>query len=145
MTRTVDLVIVGADEAAIGATIAALREGKRVLVVIRQAQAEVTRHLRHSLRQAGAWAPGQVSVVSGAEVACVDGVNGIEAVVLRDIGTGRLTGVNASALAKYGDGMKGLIMLTLASGVFFAGPVTQLVQVVLMTMLHVGLMMLSVL
>ena len=98
MTPTVDLVVVGAAEAGIAATIDALRAGKRVLVVMRHAHADATRRVRQSLRHAGAWPPDHITVVTGAEVACVDGVNGIEAVVIRDIRTGRLTGINATAL-----------------------------------------------
>ena len=144
MTATVDLVVVGADEAGIAATIAALRNGRRVLVVIRQAHSEATRRLRHTLKEAGCWSADQITVVTGAEVACADGVHGIEAVVLRDIRTGRLTGINASELRTFGDGMKGLVMFALASGALFVGQMVHALQVVTTTVMHVGLMVLSV-
>jgi hypothetical protein len=35
--------------------------------------------------------------MTNAEVVCVDGVEGVEAVVIRDVRTGRLRAVNASA------------------------------------------------
>jgi len=40
----------------------------------------------------------QVTVLTGAEVVCVDGVHAVEAVVIRRIRTGQLIGVNASAI-----------------------------------------------
>ena len=102
MTGTVDVVIVGANAAAIAATADAASRGLRVLLVIRPRLASLTRELRQSLRLVRVSSRRQVSVASGAEVACVDGVNGIEAVLVRHIRTGRLVGVNASALLDCG-------------------------------------------
>jgi thioredoxin reductase len=98
MTRTVDVVIVCGDAASVAAVIDASRRGKRVLVVIPPRRASLARHLRQSLLAAGVLSPRLVTIVTGSEVACVDGVNGIEAVVVRHVRTGRLTGFNASAL-----------------------------------------------
>ena len=103
MTGTVDVVIVGASAAAIAATADAASRGLRVLLVIRPRLASLSREFRQSLRVIRASSPRQVSVASGAELACVDGVNAIEAVVVRQIRTGRLVGVNASALLDCGD------------------------------------------
>lgn len=101
MKRTVDLVIVGAGAAATSAAIDAVRRGVRVLIVIGTRDAGLARRLRRSLRSTGPPAGREAVVVTGAEVACVDGVNGIEAVVVRDVRTGRLTGFNATSFLDY--------------------------------------------
>jgi hypothetical protein len=98
MTRTVDVVIAGGDAAAIAATIDALSRGLRVLVVIRARRSAFARHLRQAI---GTALSPRVTVLTGAEVACVDGVKTIEAVVVRHLGTGRLFGFNASALLAF--------------------------------------------
>ena len=102
MTRTVDVVIVGADPAAMAATTEAARQGQRVLVVMRSRRAGLVRRLRQSLRAANSpqWA---VKIVTGAEVACVDGVTAVEAVLVRDLRTGRLRGFNAAGLQRYSE------------------------------------------
>jgi hypothetical protein len=43
--------------------------------------------------------------MKNAEVVCVDGVDGVEAVVIRDVQTGRLHGVNTSAFVSC-DGLR---------------------------------------
>ena len=101
MTRTIDIVIVGADAAAIAATAEAANRGLRVLLVIRPRLSDVVPEVRQSLRRLRLASRRQVSVASGAEVACVSGVNGIEAVLVRQLRTGRLTGFNASALLDF--------------------------------------------
>jgi len=103
MTRTVDIVIVGANAAAFAATADAASRGLRVLLVMRPRLASLSREFRQSLRTIGVSSRRQVSVISGAELACVDGVNAIEAIVVRHVRTGRLVGVNASALLDFGD------------------------------------------
>ena len=103
MTRTVDVVVIGIDPAATAASIEAIRRGLRVLIVIRRRGTRVAHQHRQSLRAACTWSARQVTIVSGALVACVDGVNGIEAVVVRHVATGRLTGFNASALLDFGE------------------------------------------
>ena len=103
MTRTVDVVVIGMDLAATAASIDAIRRGLRVLIVIRKQGTRVAHRHRQSLRAACTWSAGQVTIVSGALVACVDGVNGIEAVVVRHVASGRVTGFNASALLDFGE------------------------------------------
>ena len=93
--KTVDVVITGADAAAIDAARDAVRNGRRVLVVIRSRRIDVVRQLRRSLRSLGVSPAPCVLVMTGAEVACVDGVSGVEAVVVRDLRSGRLSGFNA--------------------------------------------------
>jgi thioredoxin reductase len=97
MIRTVDLVIVGYGRTAFAAAVEALQRGQRVLVVVARGDARAGRRVRRRLRAATSPNAGQVAVMTGAEVVCVDGVAGVEAVVLRYVKTGRLRGVNASA------------------------------------------------
>lgn len=98
MTRTVDIVIVGANAKALAAAIESARRGRRVLMVVRSQAADLRRRLRRSLRAAGAAVSQRVSILSGAEVECVAGVRAVEAVLLRRIGSNRGVDVNASAL-----------------------------------------------
>ncbi|MDP2319848.1 MAG: hypothetical protein Q8O42_10995 [Acidobacteriota bacterium] len=98
MTRSVDLVIVGGNAAARAASIDAIGRGRRVLVVMRLERPSLARRLRQAIRRAGVPAPHQLTVVTGAEVVCADGVQSIEAVVVRHVRTGRLMAFNASAL-----------------------------------------------
>ena len=100
--NTVDVVIVGADQAAIAAITDAASRGLRVLVVIRSRRGELVRCLRQSLRLAAS-PQSAVKIVTGAEVACVDGVNAVEAVVVRDLRTGRLRGFNAAGLQRFSE------------------------------------------
>lgn len=102
MTRTVDVVMVCGDETAVPAVIDASRRGQRILVVIRPGSAGLARLVRQSLSGAG-MSQRQVSMVTGSEVACVDGVNGVEAVVVRHVRTGKLVAFNASALLTFDD------------------------------------------
>ena len=102
MTSTVDVVIVGGDAAAVAATADALSSGLRVLVVIRPSRSGFARQLRQATGTVASLPP-QVTVLTGAEVACVDGVKTIEAVVVRQLRTGRLFGFNASALLAFGE------------------------------------------
>lgn len=74
----------------------AVRSGRRVLVVLRSADRRGRRGVRRSLAQALV-APGQLSIVINAEVACVDGVDRVEVVVFRYRTSGRLLAVNATA------------------------------------------------
>lgn len=101
MTRTVDVVIVGGDAAAVAATIDAVRRGQRVLVVMRTRRSGFARDLRRAIGTS-ALSPAQITILTGAEVACVDGVKSIEAVVVRQLRTRRLIGFNASALLVFG-------------------------------------------
>lgn len=103
MTRTVDLVIVGADAGAVAATIDAVRRGLRVLIVIRSTRASAAARLRQALRSAHLPRTRNITITTGAEVVCVDGVNGVEAVVVRDLRTRRLIGFNAAAVLRFSE------------------------------------------
>lgn len=99
MNRSVDVAIAGADEAAIVETIDAARSGMRVLVVLRSNCARIVRRLRRAIRAAGVMAS-RVTIVTGAEIACVDGVNAVEAIVVRRITTGQLLAFNTSSVIR---------------------------------------------
>lgn len=98
MSKTVDLVIVAGDSSAISAAIDAARRGMRVLVVIGSTRVPLIRRLRRALRAAGTRVRRGITVFTNAEVVCVDGLDRVEAVIVRRIGTGHLIGVNASAI-----------------------------------------------
>lgn len=106
MIGTVDLVIAGDASASRAAAIAALQRGRRVLVVLRSADARVARRLRRSLLRIAGADGGQLTVMTSAEVVCADGVDGVEAVVVRHAQTGRLSAVNASAFVSFGSSSK---------------------------------------
>jgi hypothetical protein len=97
MTDRVDLVIAGDASASRTAAVGALQRGEHVLVVLRSADARAARRLRKGLLQAAGPATGHLRVITGAEVVCVDGIEQVEAVVVRHRATGRLLAVNASA------------------------------------------------
>jgi hypothetical protein len=97
MIGTVDLVIDGDARASRAVAVVALQRGQRVLVVLRSADARVARRLRRSLLKAAGANGGQLVVITRAEVVCADGLDGVEAVVIRHARTGRLSAVNASA------------------------------------------------
>jgi thioredoxin reductase len=97
MSQTVDLVVSGDGRAAFAAAIDALQRGQRVLVVLRSGDARAVQRVRRHLRRAANVDTGHLAVVANAEVICVDGVGAVEAVVVCDRGTGRLSAVNASA------------------------------------------------
>jgi hypothetical protein len=91
--KTVDLVVTGDETAAVAAAVDAVRRGQRVLVVLRSAGARVVSRLRRLSRAA----KNQLTVMTNTEVVCVDGVGGVEAVVVRYRRTGRLCAVNTPA------------------------------------------------
>src|SRR4051794_35965790 len=97
MIRTVDLVIAADTPAARAAAVSALQRGQRVLVVLRAADARAARRLRRSLLKNASGEVGQLRVMTSAAVVCADGVDGVEAVVIRHAPSGRLAAVNASA------------------------------------------------
>jgi thioredoxin reductase len=101
MIGTVDLVVAGDGRAARAAAIGALQRGQRVLVVLRAADARVARRFRRSLVERAGADGGQLCVMTSAEVVCADGVDGVEAVVVRHAPTGRLLAVNASAFVSF--------------------------------------------
>lgn len=98
MTRSVDIVIVGAGSDAIEAAIRSAERGQRVLIVVRSRDADVRRRLRRSFNAAGAATSRRVSIVTGAQVECVAGVRAVEAVLLRRTDSNRRVDVNASAI-----------------------------------------------
>jgi thioredoxin reductase len=89
---TVDLVVTGEESAAVAAAVDAVRRALRVLIVLRSGGSRVPR-----LRRLCRAAKSQLTVTTNAEVVCVDGVGGVEAVVVRYTRTGRLCAVNTSA------------------------------------------------
>jgi thioredoxin reductase len=101
MIGNVDLVVAGDGSAARAAALRALQHGQHVLVVLRSADAREARRLRRSLLETAGAEDGQLRVITSAEVVCVDGVDGVEAVVVRHAPTGRLSAVNASAFASF--------------------------------------------
>jgi thioredoxin reductase len=90
---TVDLVVTGDESAAVAEAVDAVRRGQRVLVVLRSGGPRLVPRLRR-LCQA---AKSQLTVMTNAEVVCVDGVGGVEAVIVRYMRTGRVRGVNTPA------------------------------------------------
>ena len=89
----VDLVVTGDERAAAGAAVDAVRRGQRVLVVLRSGSSRMMPRVRRLCRGAN----GQLIGMTNAEVVCVDGVDGVEAVVVRYRRTGRLCAVNTPA------------------------------------------------
>ena len=97
MIGTVDLVIAGDSCGARVAAVAALERGQRVLVVLCSSDARVAVRLRRSLLKTAGSDGGQLRVITNAQVVCADGVDGVEAVVIRHARTGRFSALNASA------------------------------------------------
>lgn len=102
MIRTVDLVIAGGGNGALAAAAAALHRGQRVLVVLRSRDGRTGQRVRRRLRRVANVHDGRLVVATNAEVVCVDGVDGVEVVVIRHARTGRLCAVNASAFLPCG-------------------------------------------
>jgi thioredoxin reductase len=88
--RTVDQVVTGNDAAAFAAIVDAAKRGGRVLVVLRSDDARAARRFRRDLRRAVNLEERQILIVTNSEVVCVDGIDGVEAVVIRDVRTGRV-------------------------------------------------------
>jgi len=82
VSRTVDLVITGDGSAALAAAVDALQRGRRVLVALRSGDARVRRRFRRCLCKTTGVDDSQFSVMTNAEVVCVDGTDGVEAVVI---------------------------------------------------------------
>lgn len=95
--RTVDLVVAGDDSAALIAAFDAVRRGRRVLVVLRSGDERAVQRDRRRLRLEAKAGGGHLTVMTNAEVVCVDGVGRVEAVVIRHLPTGHIYAVNASA------------------------------------------------
>ena len=104
MTATVDLVIAaGSGRAARAVALGALLRRQRVLIVLGSAEVRTARRLRASLLDASRADSGLLTVITGAAVVCADGVDGMGAVVIRHLRTGRLSAVNASAFVEISD------------------------------------------
>jgi predicted dinucleotide-utilizing enzyme len=97
VTQTVDLVVSGDNSAALAEAVRALQSGRRVLVVLQSGGASAGQRFRRRLRRAANAEGGRLAVMTNAEVVCVDGLDGVEAVVIRQSRTGRLYAVNPSA------------------------------------------------
>jgi len=100
MSQTVDLVVTGNYNAALGAAVGAVRRGRRVLVVLRSGDARATRRFHRDFRRAASGENNQLTVITSAEVVCVDGIDRVEAVVIRRARTGSLCAVNASKFCR---------------------------------------------
>lgn len=96
MTRTVDLVVSGEGRAALEAAVQAVNRDRSVLVVLRSGGTRAAQHFRRRLCQAANADDSRLTVMANAEVVCVDGIDCVEAVVVRHSRTGRLYAVNAS-------------------------------------------------
>jgi len=97
VTRTVDLVVSGDDRTAFTTALDAVRRGRLVLVVLRSGDAHAGQRFRTRICQAANAGASRLTVMTHSEVVCVDGVDGVEAVVIRHSRTGQLSAVNASA------------------------------------------------
>lgn len=97
MQRTVDLVLFGEGEALLAAALEAIRSGRSVLVVMRERDLRVAGRIRRAARGIAVGSADRITVMTNAEVCCVDGIDGVEAVLVRQLRTGRLRAVNASA------------------------------------------------
>jgi hypothetical protein len=95
VTQTVDVVIVSENSPATLAAVDAARHGLRVLVVIGAGRRACSR-LSQVLRKSGVRE--RVTIMTGAEVVCVDGAGAVEAVVIRRRSTGRLVAFNTSRI-----------------------------------------------
>ena len=98
MTLNVDLVIVGMTAAAAAAATDAARRGQRVLVVGESKDARHRRGFRRALDGARDGCRQRVSVGAGFEVLSVDGIGAVEVVLICQVKTGRLIGINTSAV-----------------------------------------------
>lgn len=90
VSPTVDLVITGGGSAALAAASDALQRGQCVLVVLRAGDARVGRGFRRRLRTAANAGGSRVTVMTNAEIVCVDRVDSVEAAIIRYVRTGRL-------------------------------------------------------
>jgi thioredoxin reductase len=97
MTLTVDIVVVGANPHALATAVECARAGKRVLVVTRRRDPGLRRRVRRARRLAGAALSGRITVLTGAAVECIAGIRTVEAVLARDLRTGRRVDINATA------------------------------------------------
>jgi thioredoxin reductase len=89
--------VTGDESAAVAAAVDAVRRGQRVLVVLRSDGARVVPRWRRLCRATKS----RLTVMTNAKVVCVDGVDGVEAVVVRYTRTGRLWAVNTPSFLSF--------------------------------------------
>jgi thioredoxin reductase len=102
MTVTVDVVVIGGNHDALAAAAESARGGKRVLVITAMRGAELRRRIRQARALAGD-AAARITVLAGADVECIAGIRTVEAVLARDMRTGRRVDVNTAALLTFTD------------------------------------------
>lgn len=91
VTAAVDVVITGEPSAVCSAAKAALRRGNSALAVLPSTGGGA------ALRRCLGPLARRCAIMTGAEVVCVDGIRGVEVVIIRRLHTGRLIAVNATA------------------------------------------------
>lgn len=101
MSKTVDLVVAGGGTAAISAAIEAARKGSQVLLVTGPTDRTSVRRIRRLIRSGALRIQQRITVMPGTELVCVDGVGGTEAVVVRHVGSGRLTAFNTRGVERF--------------------------------------------
>jgi hypothetical protein len=101
MTMTVDVVVVGANQRALAAAIESAQRGRRVLVITKTRGPELHRRVRRARGAVGAAVSKRITVLTGAEVECIAGIRSVEAVLARDVQTGRRIDINATALLTF--------------------------------------------
>ena len=103
MTITVDVVVVGTNENALAAAVGSAQSGKRVAVITRMRGLAVRRRIRRARAVAGTVPSTRITVLTGAVVECVAGIGSVEAVLARDVLTGRGVDINTTALLTFDD------------------------------------------
>lgn len=103
MISTVDVVITGSAGLVFAEAVTALQHRQRVLVVVRSGDIAETKRVCRRLRKVATAQSRCLLVMTNAEVVCVDGIDSVEAVVIRYVKTGRLRAVNASAFVACSD------------------------------------------
>ena len=97
-TLNVDLVIVGMTANATAVATDASRRGLLVLVVGESKDAGYCRGLRRKLDGVGDGCRDRVTILAGFEVVSVDGIGAVEVVLIRQVTTGQIIGINTSAI-----------------------------------------------
>ena len=103
MTKTVDVVVIGANQSALNAAVDLAHSGKRVLVISLRRSPDLRRRLRRVRAAAGAVVSKRIAVLTGVEVECIAGIRSVEAVLARYVVGGRRVDVNATSLLTFED------------------------------------------
>src|SRR5215213_9081691 len=103
MTVTVDVVVVGTNQQALGAASELAQRGQRVLVITKLGGSEYRRRMRQARRIIGAAPSRRITVRTGTEVECIAGVRSVEAVLARHVKTGCRIDINTTALLTFED------------------------------------------